>query len=148
MESGVQINPYKIRSELLMEATNYTGVCSPKKAALVWAEGLKLRNAAIQYTVMTKALKSIYAKQLETSTSQGNWVTGMSSPWIESYTILSKIKISYFEVKVIMNFHAATSAGLFDSYKATLSILKEDPFWRISKIDMDKDLYVYTGFQA
>ncbi len=54
-----QVDPYRTRSELLMDATSYTGVFSPEQAAIVWLMGLEGRSAALQYTVMTEKLKEI-----------------------------------------------------------------------------------------
>lgn len=47
---------YEVRSRLLMEAMDRVGVCSPEEAAKVWAQGLQMRSAAMQYSVMDKAL--------------------------------------------------------------------------------------------
>ena len=83
LAANEQVDKYQVRSKLLMQATDEIGACFAKSAAEVWASGLKDRSAALQYSVMTEELKYEYAKQLEKSFP--NWVTGVSSPWVESY---------------------------------------------------------------
>lgn len=139
-----QVDKYKVRSELLMDAMDYVGVCSPQDAAKVWAEGLRMRSAAMQYSVMTKTLKGRYAKQLNQTFA--NWVTGMSSPWVNSYEITKSTKNEdgyIFEVKI----STLTSTGPEGEYNATLTVVSENGFPRISNITMDKELYAYTGFK-
>ncbi len=55
-----EINKYEIRSELLMSAMYNVGVCKTEDAAKIWSEGLKMRSAAMQYSVMTKELEEKY----------------------------------------------------------------------------------------
>jgi hypothetical protein len=135
---------YEIRSKLLMETTDKTGVGSPEAAAIVWADGLKARSAAMQYTVMTKDLKADYAKQLETTFP--NWVTGVSSPWIESYSITKSVKVDEDNTRYRIKFNTATSTGPAGTYEAMLSVTEEGKFWRIEQVEQDKELKVYTGF--
>ena len=104
-----QANDYEVRSRLLMEAMEKAGVCEPEDAALVWASGLDMRSAALQYAVMDAQLKAEYARQLEETSP--NWVTGMSSPWIESYSI-EKIKRPGRDSRIIrLVFSTASSTG-------------------------------------
>jgi len=146
MAAVAQVDKYQIRSELLMEAMDDVGACCSKDAADVWASGLKKRSAALQYSVMTKALKKEYASQLDKVFP--NWVTGVSSPWVESYTITKCDRISANTYKYEIEFVTKTSAGPAGNYDATLTIIKEDSYYRISKIEQDKELYVYTGYTA
>lgn len=140
-----QANDYEVRSRLLMEAMEKVGVCEPEDAALVWASGLDMRSAALQYAVMDAQLKAEYARQLEETSP--NWVTGMSSPWIESYSI-EKIKRPGRDSRIIrLVFSTASSTGADSYYLATLTIVRNDRFWRISKIEADEGLYPYMGFR-
>jgi hypothetical protein len=140
-----EVDKYEVRSELLMQATDEVGVCTPEDAARVWAEGLKKRSAALQYVVMTKELKDKYAKQLEKSAS--NWVTGMSSPWVEGYEIIwtNTPAENYQVIELVIA--TATSTGPAGDYRAVLTLQHEGDFWRIKKITMDAGLYPYTGFE-
>jgi len=137
-------NTYQVRSTLLMEAMDRVGACDPKEAAEIWASGLEGRSAALQYAVMDEALKAEYARQLETSAP--NWVTGGSSPWVESYQI-SKIQEPGEDVRIIhLTFSTLSSTGPAGDYKAILTLAREGNFWRITKIVADRGLYPYTGF--
>lgn len=139
-----ETNKYEVRSQLLMEAMNSVGVCKPEKAAEVWANGLKARSAAMQYSVMTKALKSEYAKQLEKTFP--NWVTGVSSPWVDSFELSKTDKANDNSFVYQIKFHTKTSSGPAGDYNAKVAVASEGDFWRITKIDADKELAVYTGF--
>lgn len=136
-------NACETKSVLLMEAMRYVGSCTPEDAAKTWAEGLKQRSAALQYAVMSDMLKTEYAKRLETTAP--NWVTGMSSPWVDSYTI--KLEDGNAKSKVAeLVFTLATSTGTAGKYTASLLLTLENGFWRVSGISMDEALYPYTGF--
>ena len=135
---------YQTRSGLLMEAMKYVGACTPEDAAKIWAEGLKARSAALQYAVMTDMLKEEYAKRLETTAP--NWVTGLSSPWVDSY-ILVKLRDGNANSKTAeLLFSLVTSAGSAGEYAASLLLTLENGFWRVAGVSMDEALYPYTGF--
>lgn len=141
-----EVNTYEVRSELLMEAMSAVGVCSPEEAVEVWASGLKLRSAALQYAVMSKELKDEYAKQLDESAP--NWATGISSPWVDSYKIVSAQKQSAEICVFELEFSLATSTGPAGDYSATLTVKKEGDFFRIVKIKAPEALYPYTRFKV
>lgn len=137
-------NKYEVRSRLLMEAMDSVGVYSPEDAAMVWASGLEKRSAALQYSVMSKELKERYAEQLEESAP--NWVTGVSSPWIDSYRIV-RIEEPNENTRIIeLSFSTMTSTGPAGTYNATLTITRDGDFWRITEIVADPELYPYTRF--
>lgn len=138
------VSRYLTQSNLLKDAMNYVGVDTPDKAVNVWSEGLKQRSAAMQYSVMTKELKDIYAKDLEQSSP--NWVTGISSPWVEGYEIINKEKSNINSQTFHIKYSTATSAGEFEPFYVTLKIVKDADFWRISEVNGDESSTVYTGF--
>lgn len=140
-----EVNKYEVRSELLMQSTNYVGVCRPEDAPKVWAQGLMMRSAAMQYSVMSSKLKTEYAKQLDYTFP--NWVTGMSSPWISGYEIKKYEQIDDSFIYYLV-FSTATSTGPAGNYNAVLIASKEDNFWRIINIKTDKELFAYTGFKS
>lgn len=121
-----QVNPYKTRSELLMEATWYTGVFTPEEAANVWAKGLEMRSAAMQYTVMTDALKQDYAGQLDALRS--NWVTGMSSPSVVNHTLSEIKKTDKTHTEIVIKLEVAATASPSDFYNAKLWLVREGDF--------------------
>lgn len=139
-----QIDNYEIQSNLLKEAMKEVGVSTPLKAADVWAEGLKKRSAALQYAVMSNKLKIEYEEKLKETAP--NWVTGISSPWINNYKIVSTKEINPKKYEVEMLFSTMTSAGPFSDYNAVLTIQQFGDFWRITGISTEKELDTYTGF--
>lgn len=140
-----QVDPYKTRSELLMDAANYTGVFTPEQATEVWAKGLEGRSAAMQYTVMTETLKKKYAEQLDALRS--NWVTGGSSPWVQSYTITEADKTDDAHTEISLRIETVSSYSPSEFYEARLWLIREGEFWRIDRIWTDKRLYPYTLYQ-
>lgn len=141
-----EANKYEVRSELLMTAMDSVGACSPKGAAQVWAKGLVQRSGALQYAAMNNALKREYARQLETCAP--NWVTGISSPWVEGYEII-KVESPDENSRIIrLRFSTMSSTGPAGVYDAVLTLERDGDFWRISGISADEGLYPYTCFRA
>lgn len=140
-----QVNPYRTRSELLMEAAEYTGVSKPEKSAELWAMGLQYRNAAMQYVVMTEELKREYAAQLDAQRS--NWVTGMSSPWVQDFVFTEVRKVDECHTEINLRVDTATSYSPTQSYKAKLWLVHQSDFWRIERIWTDEELYPYTLYK-
>lgn len=135
---------YEIRSNLMMGAMGRVGSCSPGGAAGTWAEGLRLRSAALQYAVMSEELKRKYAADLEETFP--NWVTGVSSPWIASYQITGN-SIDGDNWCYHIRFSTETSSGPAGDYDAVLIISFEDPFWRVTEIVTERELDAYTGLR-
>jgi len=142
--AAAEVNKFEVRSELLMEAMEQVGVCRPEAAAEVWANGLEARSAALQYAVMDDELRQDFAARWEENAP--NWVTGVSSPWVESYEIVRTTEPSKGSRVIELRFSTATSTGPAGDYNAILTIEQEGDFWHISKISMDEGLHVYTGF--
>ena len=140
------IDIYKTRSELLMEATNHTGVFTPEEAASVWATGLYKRSAALQYTVMTESLKKQYANSLDKWGS--NWVTGQSSPSVMSFTITNVTKPDETHAKVNLKFEVGSPSTASKFHDATLWLVRESEFWRIERIWTDQVLSAYTSIDS
>lgn len=139
-----QIDNYEIQSKLLKEAMKEVGVSTPLQAADVWAQGLKKRSAALQYAVMSNKLKIEYEDKLKDTAP--NWVTGISSPWINNYEIVRAKEITPKKYEVEILFSTMTSAGPFGDYNAVLTIQQFGDFWRITNISTVKELDAYTGF--
>ena len=139
-----EVNKYEVRSQLLMEAMDEVGVSEPQQVPQVWASGLINRSAALQYSVMSDALKLDYAKQLTDSTP--NWVTGMSSPWVDRYEIIETVMPNEYCFIFHLKLYTKTSSGPDGEYGAVLTVAREGNFWRIAKLTIDAGLYPYTGF--
>lgn len=140
-----QADKYEVRSELLLHAMDHVGVCTPQAAIQVWVEGMKSRNGAMQYSVMDEKLKKVYMKQLEQYNPY--WVTGVSSPWIDSYKITNQKQAGNEQYLFQLSLSTATSTGFAGTYKAQVVVNCNDGFWQITKITADKGLYPYMGFQ-
>ncbi len=133
---------FETRNKLLLETMAYVGVSSPDEAAKVWAQGVKLRNAAMQYAVMSSELKESYAARLEKTAP--NWVTGVSSPFVSGFGI-TDIKTQGNKSTVTLSFATATSTGPAQTFAAKLTIEPEGDVFRITNIEADKGLSAYTG---
>lgn len=135
---------YRVRYELLIKAMDHIGVSSPEAAIEVWVKGLESRNAAIQYSVMSEELKKEYKKHLDQHAS--NWVTGMSSPSVDSYRIINVENQG--ESKRLYNLAIITvsSTGIGDdTYIVAVTVNREKGFWCITRINSDEGLYPYMG---
>lgn len=121
---------------LFEELTDYYEPQTPDETAELWAKGVKERNGVLQYITLNRPLKEKFKALTEKS---GSWVTGFSSPWVESYNITKKkANESTWEYKIILN--AVTSAKDIYTWHATLIISKEDNKWRIIDIQKDFDI--------
>jgi hypothetical protein len=134
----------EINNEVLLKAIDTLGVYTPLEAAKIWGTGLKSRNAALQYAVMTDELKEKYRAEIEKNAP--NWVTGFSSPWIDSFSILNIKNTSLNIYRIEILFYFSTSSDHYGSSKAFLNLSLEDSFYKINKISMEDFLYPYTGF--
>lgn len=118
----------KMRIQLLEDALAPKDALS---AAEAWAEGVKMRNGALQYAVMSPALRNEKYEYF----SDLNWVTGTSSPWVEKYTVkeLSKVedKSAVYEVEFI--YTEATGSKLTEVQYITVE--KIDSKWFVTSID-------------
>jgi hypothetical protein len=133
---------YKTRYQLLIETLDYVGVCSPENAAEVWANGLMMRNAAMQYAMMTRAYKDKYLDKLGLDS---NFVTGQSSPSIMSFSIEKINLINSTNANIVVKFEIGSPSTISKFYYANLSIIKENNFWRISTIEAPNEIVQYTG---
>ena len=133
-----------LKAKAMLKAFQYVGVCEPGEAALVWAEGVKNRNAAMQYAVMTQALKEKYAAALETT--YPNWVTGTSSPWVDSY-LIERLNVGDDTTRFRVTFFTATSEGPYKNLKAVLDAAKNGDFWQIKSVEAGSELNAFTGFE-
>jgi hypothetical protein len=59
---------------------------TPREAVETWAKGIKERNGALQYAILSPELR----EQKRDFYESCRWVTGVSSPWIKDYHIVSE----------------------------------------------------------
>jgi len=104
-------------------------------AVKTWAEGVKTRNGALQYAMLTPGLK---AKMYTELSFGGTWTTGTSSPWAESYQLVTqKITPQKVEYKVIFTYTDSTQSK--QKVTDTVTVVKEGDFWYISAINDQAD---------
>lgn len=104
-------------------------------AVKTWAEGVKTRNGALQYAMLTPGLK---AKMYEELSVGGTWTTGTSSPWVETYEIITKkVTAQKLEYTVVFTYTDSTNSKL--KVTDTVTVKKEGDYWFISGINDIKD---------
>jgi len=118
----------------------------PKSAANLWAEGVKTRNGALQYAVLSPELKEEMYEEL----SEAYWTTGTSSPWGKSFEVteLAKIDDECYRYKVSFTWTDSTQSTYtqnayvevkqFGENWFVSSIEKIDVMGRITRIDMNE----------
>jgi len=137
-----EVNPFEIRTTLLMETVKELGITDSYEAVEVWAKGVQSRNGAMQAAVMDDALQETYILSLNDNFP--NWVTGVSSPWVSSYQIERQDDDGN---RFIVEFVTETGSGYYATYEVQLTLIEENGCWKISGIGLDNDeLKAYTGF--
>jgi hypothetical protein len=101
---------------------------SAEAAAQAWANGVKSRNGAVQYAVLSPDLQSRTVKQYE----ELNWVTGISSPWIDKYELSAGVKTDNGDVSYEVAFFLATSSGSAGAEKLKVTAGSRDGKWLIT----------------
>lgn len=103
---------------------------TPAAAADSWAKGVKERNGALQYTMLSKSLKSSTKKTFENL----NWITGQSSPWMASYSLSGgkELGASKWSYEVSAVYTDSTKASYLQHWE--LQVMKEGEGWKIGKI--------------
>jgi acid phosphatase class B len=103
----------------------------PLTAAKTWAEGVKTRNGAMQYVVMSSNLRKEFYKQF----MEANWSTGVSSPWIESYKVTEKYKVDkkMYRFEVEFTYTDSTKEKFFSKEYITVNKIEDN--WLLSSIE-------------
>jgi hypothetical protein len=99
-----------------------SGDAEKSELARRWAEAVKMRDGKAQYALMSISLQEKVRGGFEAM----NWVTGVSSPWVEAYKVVD----GDFSVTFVL----ATSTGSAGNYSQRLSFIKEDGVLRIDAI--------------
>ncbi|MGI6284879.1 copper amine oxidase N-terminal domain-containing protein [Neomoorella humiferrea] len=108
---------------------------SPGEAVQSWAAGVKNRNGAWQYALLAPALKEKCRPDYE----RMGWVTGVSSPWVEKYTILEQKEEPEGSWRFTVQFDLMTSTGPAGSYINHVTVQHQDGSWYITGIDSTWD---------
>lgn len=120
-------NGDKMRIELLEQALAPKDASS---AAEKYAEGVKTRNGALQFAVMSSALR----EEKYSFFAELNWVTGTSSPWIESFTINEVAKTDdSFRFKIEYTYTDSTGSKFTE--KEFITVKNFEGVWLVSSIE-------------
>lgn len=103
----------------------------PLNAAQTWAEGVKTRNGALQYAMMSSELKKEYFAKFVDS----NWSTGASSPWVENYEIIERYSFNNERYRFEINFTYTDSTKESFSTTEYVTIANFDGNWLVSAIE-------------
>lgn len=114
--------------ELLQKAI---APATPQDAVKQFAEAIKTRNGAWQYALLTPEMQ---LQKKETFTEMG-WVTGVSSPWVDSYDIDEGKQKSINEWQFDVSFVYATSTDKSEPEVEQISVVKINDHWYISKLE-------------
>lgn len=129
-----------IGGAVVMAAITYEGQSTPTslsnsedrlKLAREWAEAVKMRDGKAQYELMSRKLQTEKHDDFEAF----GWVTGMSSPWMESYQVIA------INNKARVTFERATSTGYAGIHENILEFITEDGRLCIDKIISPDELY-------
>ncbi|NLW06604.1 MAG: copper amine oxidase N-terminal domain-containing protein, partial [Clostridia bacterium] len=108
----------------------------PTAAATTWAEGVKTRNGALQYAVMSPELKAENYERL----AANMWSTGTSSPWVDSYTVSEGEKIDPETYLYEVSFTYTDSTGASSIETETITVKKYEANWFVSAIKEKPDI--------
>ncbi len=125
--------------KLLQEALAPT---TPKEAMEKWAQGVKERNGALQYAVLSPELKEQSFSDYESF----GWVTGTSSPWVEHYEITKETKVGENAWEYEVRFELATSTGPAGSSVNNVIVKQYEPDAALPSLHPNQKWYVSRVF--
>lgn len=103
---------------------------TPREAVLIWVKGVKTRNGALQFAVLSPELREKLRPQFE----EMNWITGVSSPWVETYKISKENKLDDNTYLFDVEFKMATSTGDAGTDAGKVTVKKYGDYWFISDL--------------
>ena len=103
----------------------------PLNAAETWAEGVKTRNGALQYAVMSPTLKKEHFAKLVDS----NWSTGVSSPWVDGFKITERYNFNNEIYRFEIDFNYTDSTKSTFSTKEYVTVNNYEGHWLVSSIE-------------
>jgi hypothetical protein len=116
-----------------VQISNLERALAPKTAldaANSWAEGVRTRNGAWQYAVMTPDLK----KNSYDGFVSMNWVTGTSSPWVKSFDVKEQGKLSDDETRYSVRFTWTDSTNATSESTQYITVKSIDGSWLVDSI--------------
>ena len=95
-----------------------------------WAEAVKMRDGKAQYNLLSPKCQSAVYNDY----SAEGWVTGVSSPWVESY------EVSVGRNSATVTYRYATSTGFAGFYAQTLTFVEQNGKWYIDSFSEPKEI--------
>jgi hypothetical protein len=120
------------RIELLESAL---APASANEAVNDWAEAVKNRNGAVQYSLLSPELKKQTLKPYQAV----NWVTGVSSPWVDSYQVSEGVPADDGSVVYEVTFALKTSSGDAGTGTVKVTVSQQDGNWPITGLEYVDD---------
>mgnify|MGYP001319030587 CR=1 FL=1 len=103
---------------------------TPQEAARTWAKGVKNRNGAVQFAVLSPELKEKTRSHYESI----HWVTGVSSPWVDEFHIAKERETGDGSWEFEIEFHLKTSTGDAGMEAASLKVAETEGKWYITQV--------------
>lgn len=117
-----------------MRISNLEAALAPKTQLDVvnsWAEGVKTRNGAWQYAVMTPEMKKLHYEELDSL----NWVTGTSSPWIKEYKVTELFQVNDTTYRYSVEFTWTDSTNSSTKSIEYVTVTNTDGVWLVASLD-------------
>lgn len=108
---------------------------SPDETIALWAKAVAERNGAVQYALFNDDVRVGVKGTLESF----HWVTGVSSPWVESYKVIGKKENKDKTMEYVVEFDLATSTGYAGKDHAAIGLVEKDGKWFISGVGPAED---------
>ena len=108
---------------------------NPDETVNLWAKAVQMRNGALQYALFTDNVKAGTRKSFE----EFHWVTGVSSPWVESFKVTKKENLPDKSIQYFVEFNMATSTGSAGKDYATVTVVEKDGQWLVNSIAPTKE---------
>jgi len=132
-KNTVQIEAQE-RAALMAQIQGLEEALLPEEALAAvetWAEGVKSRNGALQYAVMTPALKA----EKYAYFAHVNWSTGVSSPWIDSYEVTESYRVDEGKYRFTVKFNYTDSTKTTFTSKAYVKVENFEEKWLVSALE-------------
>ncbi|KEK11643.1 hypothetical protein EP18_10815 [Lysinibacillus sphaericus] len=109
-------------------------VTEPKQAVEFWILGVNNRSGAVQYAMLSPALR----KQSRSKFEQTHWITGQSSPSVSNFSFIKVEKVSESKMRCTVKYDLLASYRDFGGGEKIIIVEKNlNPFkeyWFISSI--------------
>jgi len=111
---------------------------TPEQAIETWARAVKTRNGALQYAMIHPDKRKSLLKEMQ----ERNWVTGVSSPWLERYKISKGTKQKDGSVLFSVQFDYRTSDDVNkkiawkDIEAFPVKVVKKEGNWYVENRDI------------